>query len=123
MDKKITISPAEFKRRLDMGEVRFIFDLRNKEDFDAWRVEGRAPIETLNIPQMHFVAEEEKYLDRFPRDRRITAICPHGDSSRYSAELLNENGFDAVSLEGGIDAWSEYYEINRVDDSPAVYQV
>ena len=123
MDKNFTISPAEFKGRLDRGEVAFIFDLRNKEDFDSWRVEGRGPIETLNIPQIHFVAEEEKYFDRFPRDRQIIAICPHGDSSRYSAELLNQNGFDALSLEGGIDAWSEYYETMKVDDAPLVYQV
>jgi glyoxylase-like metal-dependent hydrolase (beta-lactamase superfamily II)/rhodanese-related sulfurtransferase len=123
MGKNIAITPAEFKRRLDKGEVSFIFDLRNKEDFEAWRVEGRGPIETLNIPQMHFVAEEEKYLGRFPKDRQIVAICPHGDSSRYSAELLSENGFDAVSLEGGIDAWSEYYEATKASDDPAVYQV
>ncbi len=123
MDNKITISPAEFKGRLDRGEVKFIFDLRNKEDFESWRVEGRNPIETLNIPQIHFVAEEEKYFDQFPRDKQIIAICAHGDSSRYSAELLNENGFDALSLEGGIDSWSEYYESAKVADAPAVYQM
>jgi len=123
MEKKVTISVAEFKRRLDSDEVRFIFDLRNKEEFESWRIEGRTPIEALNIPRMHFVAEEEKYLDRFPRDRQIIAICAHGDSSRYSAELLQGQGFDIVSLEGGMDAWSEYYETAKVGGLPDVYQI
>jgi glyoxylase-like metal-dependent hydrolase (beta-lactamase superfamily II) len=70
-----------------------------------------------------FVGEEEKYLDRFPKDRQITIICPHGDAAIYSAEQLRENGFDAVAVEGGLDAWSEFYEDDKVNDAPAIYQI
>jgi len=122
MEKEITISPAEFKRRLDKNEVRFIFDLREKEDIEAMPIEGHVPIETLNVPRYQFVGEEEKYINKFPKDREITAICAHGDSSRYSAEQLREQGYDAVSLGGGIDSWSAYYETVKVSDSPLVYQ-
>jgi glyoxylase-like metal-dependent hydrolase (beta-lactamase superfamily II) len=123
MEKKRTISSEEMKRRLDKGSIAFIFDLRNREEFNAWRIEGRSDIETMNIPQEDFVGEEEKYLDRFPRDRQIVTICAHGDSSKYSAELLAGHGFDAVSLEGGMDAWSEFYETHKVLDSPLIYQI
>ncbi len=123
MDKKITISSQEMKRRLDANDIAFIFDLRNRDEFGAWRIEGRSDIETMNIPQEDFVGEEEKYLDRFPRDRQIVTICAHGDSSKYSAELLAGKGFDTVSLEGGMDAWSEFYETHRVNDSPLIYQI
>jgi len=123
MSRVFTISPAEFKARLDKSEVRFILDLREADEFEAWRIEGHEPIETLNIPRYKFVGEEEKYIGGLPKDRQIIAICAHGDSSRYSAELLQEEGFDAVSLEGGMDAWSEYYEATRANDSPSVYQI
>ena len=117
------ISPEEFKKRLDAGKVEFIFDLRNADEFASWRIEGRNELESLNIPQVAFVGEEEKYLDRFPRDRQIMTICAHGDSSRYTADFLKQHGYDAISLEGGMDAWSEYYETHNIGGIPSIYQI
>ncbi len=122
MERQIAVSPAEIKSRLDKNRIEFIFDLRNRDEVEEWRIEGRSDIETLNIPQVDFVGEEEKYMGRFPRDRQIVTICAHGDSSKYSAELLAGRGFDAVSLEGGMDAWSEFYEVHKVNNHP-VYQI
>ena len=119
----VTIRPEEFKRRLDREEVGFIFDLRHREEVDSWKIEGRSEIELLNIPQIDFVGEEEKYFDRFPKDREIIAVCAHGDSSHYSAELLNKEGFNALNLEGGMDLWSEFYEVNKVSANPDIYQI
>jgi glyoxylase-like metal-dependent hydrolase (beta-lactamase superfamily II) len=122
MSKELTVTPAQFKKGLDNDDVRFILDLRETDEFEAWRIEGHAPIETVNIPRYQFVGEEEKYIDRLPRDRQIVVICAHGDSSKYSAELLQGRGFDAVSLDGGMDAWSEYYEATMASDAPSIYQ-
>jgi len=118
-----TISPAELKRRLDGMKVEFLFDLRNEDEFKAWRIEGREDFPFLNIPQIDFVGEEDRHMERFPKDKEIIAVCAHGDSSRYTAELLTEKGFKALSLEGGMDSWSEYYEIHKVSDSPLIYQI
>jgi len=118
-----TISPAELKRRLDEMKVEFLFDLRNEDEFRAWPIEGRGDFPVLNIPQVDFVGEEDRHMDRFPKDKEIIAVCAHGDSSRYSAELLAGKGFKAVSLEGGMDLWSEYYETHKVSDFPLVYQI
>ena len=117
------ISPEELKKRIDLKKIDFIFDLRNPDEFEAWRIEGKTAIPALNIPQTDFVGEEERYLERFPKDVQIVAICAHGDSSRYSAELLRGRGFDAVSLDGGMDAWSELYETHRISERPDVYQI
>ena len=122
MSERNEVSPAELKELLDGGAVDFIFDLRNEDEFQAWRIEGRYDVETLNIPQIKFVGEEEKYFGRFPKDRRIFAVCAHGDSSKYSAELLRKRGLDAVNLVGGMDAWSDFYETHRVSEAPAIYQ-
>ena len=116
------VSPRELKALLDDGQINFIFDLRNEDEFEAWRIEGRSEVETMNIPQIKFVGEEEKYFDRFPKDRQIVAICAHGDSSKYSAEILREKGLNAISLAGGMDAWSEFYETRRISDTPLIYQ-
>ncbi len=123
MVDSISLSPEEFKRFLNSGEIDFIFDLRNTDEFENWKIEGPRAIETLNIPQPDFIGEEEQYQDRFPKNKRIITICAHGDSSRYTAKWLQERGYYAQSLEGGMDAWSEFYQTVRVCDKPVIYQI
>jgi glyoxylase-like metal-dependent hydrolase (beta-lactamase superfamily II) len=118
-----TMSAAEFKKRLDAGRVPFLFDLRNSDEFKGWRIEGKADIETLNIPQEEFVGEEERHLAKFPKDRQIVTFCAHGDAAKYSADILQQHGFNAVALEGGMDLWSEFYEHRQASDKPRVHQV
>lgn len=122
-DQGLEISARELKGLLDAQSLQFLFDMRGEAEFAAWRIEGRTPVETLNISTVDFVGEEDKYLDRLPRDRRIVVVCPHGDASRYSAGILRERGFDAVSLAGGMDAWSAFYEVHPVPGLPALQQV
>lgn len=122
-DQGLQITPAALKELLDAQRLQFLFDLRAEAEFAAWRIEGRTPVETLNIPTVDFVGEEDKYLDRLPRDRRIVIVCPHGDASRYSAGILRERGFDAVSLAGGMDAWSAFYEMHPVPGVAGLRQI
>ncbi len=117
------ISTEELKKRLDANQVDFLFDLRNEDEFKAWKIEGRRDFTMLNIPQEEFVGEEERHLANFPKNRDIITICAHGDSSKYTADLLASHGFSAVNLVGGMDAWSEFYETHKVSDDPAIYQV
>ncbi len=117
------ISIADFKARLDSGSIEFLFDLRTPDEFEAWRIEGKSPVETLNIPQLDFVGEEDKYYDQLPKDKEIIAICAHGDASKYTAEHLQEHGYKALSLDGGMDGWSEFYEIHKIHSEPVIYQI
>jgi glyoxylase-like metal-dependent hydrolase (beta-lactamase superfamily II) len=123
MPEPLDIPVGEFKRKLDRGEVAFILDLRLEEEFAAWRIEGRLPVEMLNIPQLDFVGDEEKFLPRLPRDREIILVCAHGGASKYEAEQLRAKGFMARSLAGGMDAWSVLYETSRLEGESLIYQV
>lgn len=119
----MTITAAEFKKRLDAGRVPFILDLRNSDEFKGWRIEGQRGIETLNIPQEEFVGEEERHLAKLPKGLPIVSFCAHGDAAQYAADFLRQRGFDAAALEGGMDRWSEYYEHCLAVSNPAVHQV
>lgn len=123
MSSDFDIGVVEFKARLDRGEVPFILDLRNEDEFASWRIEGRHEVEMVNISQLDFVGEEDKYLDRLPTGKEITIVCAHGDASKYSAEVLHEKGFKAVGLAGGMDAWSVLYETGQVSDAPLIFQI
>lgn len=122
-EKTTAISVKEFKTRLDANQIEYILDLRLADEFEAWRIEGQQEVETLNISQVEFVGEEEKFLDQLPKDKEIIIVCAHGGVSNYEAELLQEKGFKALSMEGGMDAWSILYETHKVNDDPDIYQI
>ena len=47
------------------------------------------------------------HAETHPRERPIVVYCVHGhEVSQDAASLLRSRGFDAVYLEGGIEAWS-----------------
>jgi glyoxylase-like metal-dependent hydrolase (beta-lactamase superfamily II) len=115
---------TEFKTKLDRGEVEFVLDLRLESEFESWRIEGSNDFEIINIPQLDFVGEEEKYLDRLPKDKLIYIVCAHGDASKYSAEVLSDKGFKAKGLAGGMDSWSVLYDTTRLAGAdPVIYQI
>lgn len=122
MGRSLEISVEDFKRKLDAGGVEFLLDLRNEDEYLSWRIEGPQEVTTVNIPQVDFVGEEEKYLDRLPRDREIIITCAHGDASKYSAEVLQGKGYKALGLVGGMDAWSVLYETSQIGEEPVIYQ-
>ena len=123
MTEGVDIEIGEFKRKLDRGEIPFILDMRREDEFASWRIEGRKPVETINIPQIDFVGEEEKYLSLLPKDRAIYLVCAHGGASKYEAELLQSKGYRAIGLAGGMLAWSVFYETSRLEGEHLIYQV
>lgn len=117
------VSAEELKRRLDSGAIQFILDLRNEDEYTAWRIETQPDVPSINIPQEDYMGEEEKYLPRLPKNRSLAIICAHGDGSRYAAEMLRDWGYDAVSLKGGMDLWSDFYETHQVSRNPVIFQI
>lgn len=50
----------------------------------------------------------ESRVDEIPRDKLpVIVYCHHGVRSLYATQFLKFNGFDALSLRGGIDEWSQ----------------
>src|SRR5512135_3430572 len=95
--------PAELHRRLDGGRRFSILDVRNRDEFDAWRIEGKDPIQTLNIPYYDLLdldredeeiaaavarAAPDRLGDRLPRGSPVLVVCAKGDTSTHVAEGL-----------------------------------
>jgi len=120
---KFEITVEDFKARFDRGDIEFILDLRKEDEFESWRIEGKQPVEMVNITQLDFVGDEEKYLDRLPKEREIIVVCAHGDAAHYSAEVLQGLGYKALGLTGGMDDWADLYETSQVSSEPLVFQI
>lgn len=132
MRKMHVWSPTELHRHLNEGSRFSILDVRNRDEFDAWKIEGKGPIQTLNIPYFDLLDLEEedeeiaaavaravpnRLNDSLPRSEPILAVCAKGDTSSHVAEGLRRLGYQAVNLEGGMAAWGNHYEMRAVEDS------
>ncbi|MBI3430976.1 MAG: MBL fold metallo-hydrolase [Hydrogenophilales bacterium] len=142
MLKKVTTaaSPQQVWERLLRDEPMFILDVRNRDEFERWRVEGPHANPTLNLPYFELLdleGEEEdvteavmrgvqtQLMAQLPVDRPILAVCAEGNTSRYVAEGLRRLGFDAANLEGGMEAWGNFYYWHPVVETErfSLYQV
>ena len=129
----------ELERRLSAEDDFYLFDVRNRDEFEAGPIEGKRPIPTVNVPYFEmlewgeafdFVESvvdyvEAKLADELPRDKEILAVCAKGDTSEYVAEALGKLGYDARHLEGGTQAWGDFYTSRPVveDEELSIYQV
>ena len=142
MLKQVTTaaSPQQVWERLLRNTPMFILDVRNRDEFERWRVEGPHAVPTLNVPYFELLdleGEEEDVTaavmrgvqaqlnEQLPHDRPILAVCAEGNTSNFVAEGLRRLDFDAVNLEGGMEAWGNFYAWRPVEGSArfSLYQV
>ena len=108
-----SVTPAALDERLRAREPTVVLDVRNRDEFERWHVEGPAA-EAVQASHAKFVAAgvtddvaaHAADLGLDPSDR-IVVVCGHGEASAEVAGLLVDAGFDAANLAGGMDAWAD----------------
>ncbi len=125
MGESTEITPRElFERLVTRGEAPPILDVRNEDEFAAWKIEGTRPLAHLNVPYFGFIDEPERSAEQVAQagDAWI-AVCAKGDSSAFVAEILREQGMRAVNLIGGMEAWGNLHVPVRVDDGARGFEL
>lgn len=111
-----TITTKELAKRILNHEETLIFDVRNVDEFDDWKIEG-GKVEVINEPYFNLLDGVEPVVEKLNKDQEIIAVCAKGGSSQMIAEMMEEEGFTNVyNLEGGMKAWSEYLEPVKIAD-------
>ena len=73
-------------------------DVRRDEERELSHIGG------IHIP-LH---DLESRFNELPHDKLpLIVYCHHGVRSLHATQFLKFHGYDALSLRGGIDAWSE----------------
>jgi glyoxylase-like metal-dependent hydrolase (beta-lactamase superfamily II) len=130
---------GDLLERLERRDKFFVLDVRNRDEFEKFRLEGRSTVPAVNIPYFEMlelggkdemldsvVAYVERDLaDQLPSDVPILAVCAKGDTSEFVAQGLRRLGYASANLERGMKAWGEYYATRALLEGPdlAIYQV
>jgi glyoxylase-like metal-dependent hydrolase (beta-lactamase superfamily II)/rhodanese-related sulfurtransferase len=118
------IKPTELKKKIDSGEDIFILDVRNPKEHESWKVSYDRYLDTPVIPIDALLSPET--LKQIPKDKQVVTFCGHGNRSMSAAKILSEKGYDARSIEGGLDGWNNVYDIvpiTDIDSSLKIWQI
>jgi rhodanese-related sulfurtransferase len=91
------ITPTEFVARRERGDALTLLDVR-----EAWELGVASVPGIVHIP----MGEVADRMGEIERGQPVVVLCRSGKRSLEVAKLLQQNGFDAVNLAGGILAWS-----------------
>ncbi len=74
----------------------FLLDVRSPSEYNDSHLPG-----SVNIP----IDEVENRIKEIPQGKHIITICLHGVRSGICEKFLQQKGFQADSLEGGLSIW------------------
>lgn len=107
-----TIDVVALQTMLQSGAPATLLDIRQTADFAEWRIPNSvhiAAIDALRTNEPN--ALKGLVLDK---DKPIVTICGAGVMSEVATSQLRAQGYDAVSLSGGMQAWSMAWNVAEV---------
>jgi glyoxylase-like metal-dependent hydrolase (beta-lactamase superfamily II) len=113
-----SLAPEELLGRLRAGEQVTLLDLRDRDEFESWRIDG-GDVDATQVPYVKFVsAEATDSVADLAADlglsEPVVAVCGRGEASAYVADRLDDAGVTAVNLAGGMAAWARLYVAREV---------
>ncbi|MDL5360468.1 MBL fold metallo-hydrolase [Halalkalicoccus sp. NIPERK01] len=117
--------PSEAARRVkeDDYEDLFVLDVRNEDDYEEWRIPGSTNVPAYDELLEHDYSTLEARLDELPKDEEIAVVCVAGVTSARAAEFLREHGFDARSIDDGMNGWGRVHRRYDVEGVGGVVQI
>ena len=106
---------ADVARHVIEDKDLFVLDVRNKDAFADWKIEGKH-FEYLNVPYFDLLDGVEEILPQIPENKDLLVVCAKEGSSVMVAEMLAVAGRQAAYLEGGMKAWSMHLEPVKIGD-------
>jgi rhodanese-related sulfurtransferase len=98
------IGAMTLRDMLERGERVTVVDVRKGEDRAEWSIPGSVHVEAYDALN----AGDERAMEglELPEGAPVVTVCGRGRSSVVAARQLRSQGYEALSLEGGMEAWS-----------------
>src|SRR3989454_666601 len=99
-----TISTEGLRQLLEQGARVTVLDVRPAAERAEWAIPGSVHADAYDALRR---GDPTALADFHPTNGdRVVTVCAAGKTSMLAAERLRARGLDAVSLEGGMRAWS-----------------
>lgn len=101
---ELTISVSALRDMLEQHEPVTVLDVRPTAQREEWSIPGSRHVDAYEA----LWAGDSDALSRvdLPSDRPVVAVCAVGNTSLLAADQLRQRGLKALSLRGGMRAWS-----------------
>ena len=107
-----TIDVETLRTWLEEGRPVTVLDIRPMPERVEWSIPGSMHVDAYNALKENdpkALAEVE-----LPDNKPVVAVCAAGKTSLVAAQQLQTQGIHALSLEGGMKAWSLAWNIAEV---------
>ena len=104
MDHSLEIDALTLQAWLEYGRTVEVIDIRPRADYEAWHVPGSVNVDAYNAIYANSPGPLSDYQP--PDNRTVVAVCFEGQTSKIAARYLQSRGIQALSLTGGMQAWS-----------------
>jgi len=113
-----SLSVAALQAKLDAGESLRLLDVRDRDEYEQWRIRGES-VTATQLPFTKFLqakvtGEVDDIVDDVAGTGPITVVCGRGEASAFVAGLLTEHGFEAQNLSDGMEGWARLYEAREI---------
>jgi glyoxylase-like metal-dependent hydrolase (beta-lactamase superfamily II)/rhodanese-related sulfurtransferase len=110
MEEKI-ITSNTLQEKLNKKEPVFILDIRPVDQRQEWHIGESTHIDAY----ARLKAKDYSVLDEveIPENTTVVTVCAAGKTSLIASEALRKKGINALSLEGGMQAWN--YAWNKAE--------
>jgi len=99
-----TINADTLRELLDRGEPVTVLDVRRAADHSEWSIPGSLHADVYDALRS---GDPDALADvDLPGEIPVVTVCNAGKTSRLAAERVRARGVRALSLEGGMKAWS-----------------
>ena len=98
------IDAMTLRDMLERGERVTVMDIRKGEDHAEWSIPGSVHFDAYDALNSGDDGAMEGL--ELPEGTPVVTVCGRGRSSAVAAEQLRRKGYEALSLGGGMKAWS-----------------
>ena len=102
------ITPSQFDEQRSSEAAPFVLDIRPREEFTDEHIEDSHNVPVYADLQNGDERAFRNALGEVPSDRPVVVVCKAGIVARRATSILNEEGYDARTLLGGMGAWRGY---------------
>ena len=103
---EIDIGVDELRGWLDSGHPVTVLDIRPAVQREEWSIPGSLHVDPQTVMRGGVA---------IPPGQPVVAVCAEGRSSVLAVRAMRENGIEAMSLKGGMRAWSLAWNLANVE--------